>query len=116
MAAGAPAALLIGLIAPGFWLVGAAWVALILGLVVVDGFTGARRDGAAIVLEAPRTLGMGAHGQLELTPSFSGATPRIVELAAEPNAKLSLKPLRQAIDPSVGPAHVAVEPVRRGEG
>ena len=116
MVLGAPVALLVGLIAPGFWLVGAAWAALVVGLVLVDGVTGPSRSGADIEIDAPRTLGVGRPGQASIVARFDGAAPRQVELAAETNARLTLSPARLTHDPRLGPARLQLDPVRRGEG
>ena len=116
MALGAPAALLVGLIAPGYWLIGAAWIALIAGLVIVDALTGAQPDGASLSVDAPRILGIGSQGWAELTAAFTGPAPRSIEIAAESNARLSLTPARMAHRTADGAARMQVEPVRRGEG
>lgn len=116
MAAGAPFALLLGVMAPGFWLVGVGWVALILGLTIVDAFVGAGRSGAAVALEAPRATPVGASGEARLAPTFQGAPPRQAEIAVETNARLRLSPARQAFAPETGPQPLVIAPVRRGEG
>jgi uncharacterized protein (DUF58 family) len=116
MAAGAPISLLIGLMAPGLWLIGAAWIALVVGLTLLDGFTGATRAGASLSASAPASLGMGARGAVELIPVFDGVLPRRIELAAETNDKIAVTPNRMAADPAAGPVTLDLEALRRGEG
>ena len=115
MALGAPASLLVGLIAPGYWLIGAAWIAMVAGLIVVDALSGAQPGDAILSVTAPRTLGVGAPGWAELTAAFSGAAPRTVEIAAESNARVTLSPSRLIHSPASGSARMKVDPVRRGD-
>ena len=59
-AAGAPVALLIGLIAPGYWLFGPAWLALLLALGLADVVLGSSPASAQLNLVAPGSLYVGA--------------------------------------------------------
>lgn len=116
MVLGAPAALLVGVLAPGYWLAGAAWIALIAGLIVVDAFTGARPEGAQLTVAAPPTLGVGREGWIELTAAFAGTPPAAIEIAAESNARMTLTPDRMGHAPQSGAARMRIDPMRRGEG
>src|SRR5262245_6844526 len=113
MAAGAPFALLIGLVAPGFWLVGVAWVALIVGLTLVDAFAGAGRGGAQVTMDAPRVVAVGARGEAAFTAIFDGSGPRTAEIAVETDRLLASNPSRRHFRPASGPVHLALEPRRR---
>ena len=57
MAAGAPIALAVGLVQPGYWVAGAAWAVLVGALCLADAMLGAPRDRASLALEAPGAMG-----------------------------------------------------------
>ncbi|HWA62280.1 MAG TPA: DUF58 domain-containing protein [Caulobacteraceae bacterium] len=118
MAVGAPAALLIGLIAPGWWVVGGGWAALILGLVLVDALVGPSRASAVLSLETPGVIGIGGRGELTLRADFERAAPRMAEIAVETNARLTATPVRlhARFHGSQALASARLTPVRRGEG
>src|SRR5580698_5189356 len=104
MAVGAPAALAIGLIQPGYWVAGAAWVVLIGGLCLADALLGAPRDRVSLALEAPGALPTAGSAPMSLKISFERRAPAEAEAAAQVNARLSLDVER------------TFAPVRRGEG
>jgi uncharacterized protein (DUF58 family) len=114
MAAGAPAALLIGLALPGYWSLGGAWVALILGLILVDALIGPARSEAEIEIDAPAAIGVGARGTASVTGAFSRQAPRSYTLALEANALLGLSLDRVHLQD--GAAQIEITPLRRGEG
>ncbi len=118
MAAGAPLALAVGLIQPGYWLAGAAWVALIGGLCLADAVLGAPRDRAVIVLEAPGALPTAGVGALSFRASFERRPPASMEAAVETNARLTVAPGHAAapVRDGEGAASFELTPVRRGEG
>jgi len=118
MAAGAPLALLIGLIQPGWWVAGAAWVALVGALCLADAVLGSPRDRADLVLEAPGAMPTAGVVPLSLKLSFERRPPAQVETAAQVNARLTLTPDRSAATVREGEAETVFElaPVRRGEG
>jgi uncharacterized protein (DUF58 family) len=117
-ALGAPVALLVGLLAPGYWVVAGAWLALVLGLMLVDALIGPSRAAATLVVEAPGVLGAGARGSMIIRAAFEGAPPRAADIAVETNDRLiaepAAAPLRFA--GGEGEAGVALIPVRRGQG
>ncbi|HEX7758127.1 MAG TPA: DUF58 domain-containing protein [Caulobacteraceae bacterium] len=118
MALGAPAALLIGLLSPGFWVVGGAWVALVLGLILADAFIGPSRAGADLTLETPRTLGIGGKGIMTVHAAFERSAPATAEIAVQTNERLTAAPDRINAR-FVGRSSVsdlALTPLRRGEG
>ena len=118
MAVGAPIALAIGLVQPGYWVAGAAWVALIGALALADAVLGASRDGASLALEAPGALATAGSAMLRLRVAFDGRAPAEMEAAAEVNARLTLTPERISAWVIRGEAEASFEltPVRRGEG
>src|SRR5450755_3952128 len=90
MAAGAPIALLIGLIQPGYWVAGAAWVVLIAGLCLADALLGAPRDRVSLALDVPGVLATAGSAAMRLTVSFERRPPAEAEAAAQVNARLML--------------------------
>ncbi|CAN5333533.1 DUF58 domain-containing protein [soil metagenome] len=118
LAAGAPAALVIGLVAPGFWLAGAGWIALVLALLLVDALTGASPASALLTLQAPGSFYVGGEGQAVIDATFdSRMPPSRVEVALEANNRLEVDPGRQGARVSErqvsAPFHIS--PLRRGE-
>src|SRR5580693_3057737 len=97
MAGGAPIALLIGLIQPGWWVAGAAWVALVGALCLVDAVLGSPRDRTSLVLEAPGAMPTAGVVPLSLKLSFERRPPAEAETAAQVNARLTLTPDREAV-------------------
>jgi uncharacterized protein (DUF58 family) len=118
MAIGAPAALLIGLVQPGYWVAGAAWVALVLALCLADAVLGAPRDRVSLALDAPGALPTAGSAPLDLRVVFERRPPAIAEVAAQVNARLALGAERIAARVRGGEARAQFEltPVRRGEG
>jgi uncharacterized protein (DUF58 family) len=115
-AAGAPPALLAGLIAPGYWAVAGGWIALILGLVLVDALIGPARSEATLTLETPRAIGMGGQGEATISAGFTGRAPPSVRLALETNDRLVAHPDHLNLSPAKSPSHVRLAPLRRGRG
>jgi uncharacterized protein (DUF58 family) len=118
MAAGAPLALAIGLMQPGYWVAGAAWVALVGALCLADAVLGAPRDRATLTLEAPGALATAGVARMSLKVAFDRRAPAEVEASAEVNARLTLAPGRASAWVSRGEAEASFEltPLRRGEG
>ena len=118
MAVGAPAALAIGLIQPGYWVAGAAWVVLIGGLCLADALLGAPRDRVSLALEAPGALPTAGSAPMSLKISFERRAPAEAEAAAQVNARLSLDVERTFAPVRGGEAEARFEltPNRRGEG
>ena len=113
-AAGAPPALLAGLIAPGWWAAAGGWLALVLGLILVDALIGPARDEASLVLHAPTQLGVAGAGEVRIAARFEGARPRRMGLAVETNDRLIASPDRLYL--REGEGTVSLTPVRRGAG
>lgn len=118
MAAGAPLALGVGLVVPGLWTVGLAWIVMIAGLMLADALLAAPQRRMTLTARAPGVMGIGRSADATLTAAFAGRAPRIVELAMGVNARLAVAPDRQSVSVSDGQAIAAVQisPLRRGEG
>ncbi len=117
-AIGAPAALLIGLIAPGYWVTGGAWLALIFSLSLLDALIGPSRSAAVIALETPRGLGIASSGAMTVRATFERTAPPSAEVALETNEKIAVVPDRITTRFSMGEATADAElkTLRRGEG
>jgi uncharacterized protein (DUF58 family) len=118
VAAGAPGALLIGLVAPGYWLVGPAWIALLLALALADAWLGSSPSSASLSLAAPNSLYVGGEAEAFVNAAFaSGRPPVRAEVALEANARVGVEPERLAARVEAGQltALFRLSPTRRGE-
>jgi uncharacterized protein (DUF58 family) len=117
MAAGAPAALVLGAAAPTLWLAGLAWIVVVAILIGLDTLAAAKTGALDLNLAAPAALSINGAGQARLTAFFAGAAPTAVELALESDARLGAAPARQTANTAAGAAEAAfaLTPVRRGE-
>ena len=115
-AAGAPPALLAGLIAPGYWAIAGGWIALVLGAILVDALIGPGRASASLTLETPRTLGMGGQGEASIAALFTGPAPPSARLVLETNDRLAAHPHQLSLTPASASARFRLAPLRRGQG
>jgi uncharacterized protein (DUF58 family) len=115
-ALGAPVALAIGVVAPGGWIVAGGWLALILGLTLLDAVIGPARGDVVMDIASPLSLGMGAQGELTLWARFSSAPPARAWAAIETDERLVADPDPFALrfTGAVGEAAVRLVPQRRG--
>ena len=118
MAAGAPVALIIGLLAPGFWTAAGAWVAAVLGLCLADALLGAAPRDAELSLEAPAAVGIAGQARLGLRLAFRGRGPLTAAIALEANDRLAIAPDRITLKLRGGEARddARLIPLRRGNG
>ncbi len=116
-AAGAPVALLLGLVAPGWWVAGGAWIALLAALILIDALIGPGRGAVHASLETPAAIGTGSVGELALRVVFDGVAPRRAEFSLDCPARLSISPSRGVLTFSGSQASTRAEliPLRRGE-
>jgi len=117
-AAGAPAGVILGLIAPGLWLVGAAWAAAALALVLVDAVLGSSRHALRLKTTSPQSLGVGAVAKIHVDAEFAPPSPQAAELVLETNLLLAISParLRLTVRERTAAGAFDLSPVRRGEG
>ena len=117
-AAAAPVALIVGAIAPGYWVIAGAWLAFLLGLILIDALLGPSRAAVSLGVEAPAVLGVARRGSATLRAAFDGAAPREGQLAIETNARLGVQPAQATAVFVDGAVAVSAEltPLRRGEG
>jgi len=118
MAAGAPVALAIGLVQPGYWVAAAAWVGAVAVLCLADAVLGSPRDFADLALDAPGAMATAAESPLTVRASFARRAPASAEAAVEVNARLAVSPRIVAAPVRSGEAAATFElkPLRRGEG
>ncbi len=122
-AAGAPVALIAGLIAPSLWAVCGAWLALIAGLMLLDVLLSPARTAVALEIDVPGALGVGARGEMKVraalarTPSRGMRYPAF-QVAVQTNDKLTARPSQGAltVGEATASAAIALIPVRRGRG
>ncbi|MDR3513413.1 MAG: DUF58 domain-containing protein [Caulobacteraceae bacterium] len=117
-AIGAPIALLVGLTAPGLWLIGPGWIALVFALVMLDAALGADRARASLSLTAPGALAAGGQGEALVQVAFAAAAPAAVELALEANARIEVEPRRRRarVADRLARTGFRLKPIRRGPG
>lgn len=119
MAIGLPITLVLALMVPSLWTIGAAWVAGILGLIFLDGLLAAPRGAQSLEFEAPSLIYIGESddvwfkfendsGRALLKPEFRlttnmrlSSTPEVFEAEATPEGVLAV---------------FNITPKRRGEG
>lgn len=115
-AIGAPIALVAGLAAPGLWLIGPAWIALVFALVMVDAALGADRTRARLTLTAPGSLAAGGRGEAIVQAAFARPAPGSVELALEADPRIAVEPRRRRARTAERLARTLfrLRPIRRG--
>ena len=118
MAIGAPIALAVGLIQPGYWVAAAAWVAAVGALCFADAVLSAPRDWAELTLDAPGAVATAGEAPLSVRASFPRRPPAVAEASVGVNARLAASPERTVLPVrgGEGEARFALTPVRRGEG
>lgn len=79
----APAALLIGVLVPGYWFAGLAFLGFLGALMVLDAATAARRRDVDVVVDGPATAGVGAEFALEVQVRFARSAPASCEIAID---------------------------------
>ena len=121
IAMGAPIAALLAAIIPALWAIGAAWAAMIMLLLVLDGLVAAKLNEVQLI--APKMAEIGAQLSMQLNASFSGAMrPRNVDaqlgvdgrLAEEGRIEFSMNRSDKASSDYSGLA--VANPIRRGTG
>ncbi len=116
---GAPLALALGVAAPNLWLLGVAWMLLVLGLIAADAMLGAWRSEAQLQHLIPPALPMGAGGDAWFRAIFAPKLPpNRAEFSLETNAFIRSEPLRTSVPvkEAFGQARFRLQPLRRGAG
>jgi uncharacterized protein (DUF58 family) len=117
-AIGAPLALILAVIAPRFWLLGPAWLALVFALVLFDALLGADRRRAELTLTAPGALAAGVDGEALVQLAFAGGAPGRAQLALATNVRIEASPARTTakVAKRLARARYTLKPRRRGMG
>ncbi|CAN5259289.1 DUF58 domain-containing protein [soil metagenome] len=89
-AAGAPVALLIGVLLPARWYAGLAWPVAVLLLTIVDALSGARRGEAALSPLSSASVGATVDARITVRVRGAGA-PQAAQVALAANALLGLE-------------------------
>lgn len=120
LAAGAPVALLLGVMLPAYWTVGLYWMALILALSLVDALLCAPGGKISVTPDQPTAVSVGESFVATITASFPPkAMIRSPEIALAVSANLDPGvPVRGPLvmDGEQGQAAIPLTPVRRGKG
>ena len=116
-AAGAPVALLVGVMAQALWVIGLAWVGLVGLALVLDAMLGGARDHLVLDAAAPPAAAVGRPGELDFALRFAGAAPRMIEAALEAAPRLGLAGpgARASVDGGAATLRFAFTPERRGQ-
>ena len=117
--AGAPVMLVVGVVAPGFWLAGVVWASVMLLLLLVDAGLGADRRRVEAVLQAPHGLAVGNPAEAVARIGFpKGPGPAAVEARLETGERLEVHPARArvGVHDRAATAAFRLQPVRRGMG
>lgn len=115
-ACGAPLAAAVAVVAARFWLVGPAWLVLVLILALVDAGLAARPRGAQLSLTAPDALPVTLGGHALVQAAFDRRPPAEVEFALEPDPRLVVTPRRRTArtEDRMAAARFELDPLRRG--
>ena len=114
--AGAPIALVVGLIQPGLWLAAPAWMLAVATLMLLDALLAPWPKACRITFEAPGYLAVAAPAQarLEVALGKRGRLPRILEAALDADPRVGLTNVRGR--PREAGAFVFdLQPERRGQ-
>lgn len=81
--ASAPVALLIGVIAPAYWVAGLAFLGFLVVLLILDAALGAAPKDVAVTVGGPRSAAAGSEFAVEIALAFAPAAPAACEVAID---------------------------------
>jgi uncharacterized protein (DUF58 family) len=115
---GAPLSLLLAVMAPALWPVGAAWIALVAGLILVDALLAPQGASANITAETPQLAAVGDTIDALVRIVFPARAPRALDIAIETNALLSAETARTHVDflQPGSETRFKLQTTRRGQG
>jgi uncharacterized protein (DUF58 family) len=117
-AAGAPVALVIGVLLPAHWSAGLAWPVAVLLLTLADALLGPRPGDARIGLAMPRTMPVGGDGQAHIEVRINGTRlPEACEVAIDGDPLLLMADegrLWVPLEAGQGQAELELLALRRG--
>ena len=117
MLLGLPITILLGVLVPGLWTLGAAWLAGVIALALVDLWLAPRPTRMEVELIAPSVLHIGNTETIQLEGKIEGVRPerlRHAEASLSTGSRLEVFPTRADFTQSV--AAFDVTALRRGEG
>ena len=88
--AGAPIALVLGLIRPELWLVAPGWIGFIVACLLIDGVAGPHPRALTLDTQFPHQVGVGDPFDLKLTAASEGGVPRRAEVALAVDERLAV--------------------------
>ncbi len=114
---GVPLALLAAMFAPQLWLVGGAWMAIAVGLFLLDGMISADPSKLSFATRLPGIIGVARPENASVRLSFEGTAPSAIEFAVDTGKLLDALPARQScpVQAGVAQADFSLRPLRRGE-
>lgn len=114
--AGAPVALVVGLIQPGLWLAAPAWLLAVATLMLLDALLAPWPRSARIAFEAPGYLAVAAPATARLEAAFGkqDRTPRALEAALEAEPRVGLLDVQGRLT-EPGVFTFDLQPERRGQ-
>lgn len=114
---GVPLALLAGLLAPQFWLVGVAWIVLAVALFLLDVMISAAPSQLRFAARVPGAIGVARPENASIRLMFGSAAPASVEFAVDTGKLIEPVPARQvkAVEGGAAQIDFAINPLRRGE-
>lgn len=119
MAAGLPLTLLLAVMFPGLWTVGAGWIAGVAGLIFLDAVLAVPRRAVTTKADPPPQIYIGEDADLDVHCTYSVARrPRLCEMRLTSNLNLSVDPEIGNVYPA-GAGSIArfkLTARRRGEG
>ena len=116
MAVGLPITILLGVLVPGLWTLGAAWIAGVIVLAFADLWLAPRPTALTLGLDAPKVLHIGETRTFQLNGAINGERPRLhnAEATLSVGHRLGVHPDRAGFNG--GAAAFEVTARRRGEG
>ncbi|MEH0194135.1 DUF58 domain-containing protein [Caulobacter sp. CCNWLY153] len=119
VAAGIPAALVVGVLAPAGWLAGPIWIGVMLLAMAADALSGGSRSRLALDEPQRPFLSVARTAPIAFTTRFGkGPVPGRAEAALDADDRLGLQPrfARSAVEGRVATFDFSLTPERRGEG
>lgn len=121
MGLGIPLTLIVSFMRPELWAIGAAWIALVLALMLLDVMFSPAVSRAKVDIDAPGVSYIGNEDVIDIHVRFDGgATPAKLECRPELNQQLSLNVDRQRLgwheDTQALSGRYSFKGLRRGEG
>ncbi|VAV98395.1 putative membrane protein [hydrothermal vent metagenome] len=94
MSAGVPVTLLLSIFAPALWALGAAWIAFLLALIVLDALLSPGLFSVSLTPVPPRQVYIGDSAKLLAHIEFTGKAPAFVEVTTNKSTIAQLTPAR----------------------